>query len=126
MTGIVTALWLAGLVPAFRKVAEAVAGTMNPKASAAVQPHSQFWFGASAPRYMAVVKKPSFGAPATLVRASLAGRGSREVTGSMFLPPRTTSGPRVIEAIGASAGSDPAISTLLLPASNTPRAVASV
>src|SRR5688572_12357823 len=48
----------------------------------AVQSCSHVWsvFGSNAPRYAACVKKPSFGAVATLVSASLAGRGSRNVT----------------------------------------------
>ena len=53
------------------------AGLKKPKASAAVHPRHQFLvmfrgpdLGANAPRYDAGVKKPSFGAEATLVMAS--------------------------------------------------------
>jgi len=74
------------------------------------------------------VKKPSSGAAPTLASAAFFGRGSSVTTGSMVLPPATTGAPRTSVWIGASASSEPAISTLLLTASpgSTPRAVASV
>src|SRR5262245_59540237 len=95
---------------------------VKPNASDAVQPDSQLLPGAKAPRKCAEVKKPSRGAQATLVKALLAGRGSSPMTCCCSLVPFVTTGPRVIETIGDCAGS----LTLLSPAVNTPRVVASV
>src|SRR5688572_11624373 len=99
---------------------------VKPKACEAVQPQSQLTSGAKAPRYLGESKKLSDGAQPTLSSASFAGRGSRKTTGSIDLPPRVTSGPRVTVVTGASASAKPGIRMLLLAASKTPRFVASL
>lgn len=112
------------LISATQEEAQPAGGaTLIPKASAAVHPQSQFSFGPKAPRYCALVKKVSEVADETLVKASFAARGSKEITGCTTIVPEITFGPRVIPAIG----DEPAVAnTLLLAAANTPRAFASV
>src|SRR5688572_20875930 len=98
-----------------------------PKRAVAVQPISQLLPRRNAPRQRDGVKKPSFGANPTAVSASLAGVGSRNVTGCEVLTPFvSTAGPRVIETIGELATIELFALFVPPPPANTRRALASV